>query len=182
MNNLLLPVGIPYKARCRAEPKAWRGHAAKYHPCLVDRRVGSSVIYEENGAMPEIIASWIGTEKGVRQLQCEELAKAKGMDVLLKDYHSVGTKRAIREGVGLHLWTAALDSIGSWLRTETTTDTTDTPDPVAKPMKPAWESVNLQEADSEWTWEPPDLSVGSQFFLDRLESLDSVISLVAPPV
>jgi hypothetical protein len=65
MSNLLMPVSIPHKARCCATAKAWRGHEARHHPCQVTRRVGSSVFYDEAGAMPEIIASWIGTDRGV---------------------------------------------------------------------------------------------------------------------
>jgi hypothetical protein len=61
MSNLVMPVGIPYKARCRTEPKAWKEQGAAQYPCKVERRVGSGLIFEEEGAMPEDIASWIGT-------------------------------------------------------------------------------------------------------------------------
>jgi hypothetical protein len=109
--------------------------------------------------MPEDIASWIGTSKGVRQLQYEELAKAKGMDLLLQEYRTAGTKRAIRDGIGLHLWTAALDSIGNWL----------IEDPTSKigrgePFQNQRRDVNPQDPKEEWSWEPPDLAEGSTFF------------------
>jgi hypothetical protein len=180
MSNLLLPVGIPHKARCRTDPKDWVGKAAKHYPCLVTKRVGGSVVYDEDGAMPKIIASWIGTTKGIRQLQYEELAKSKGMDVLLKSYGSVSTKRAIREGVRIHLWTAVLDSIGTWLRAKTPPNKTARPSPVTETPKPAWRDANLQDPDEKWTWEPPDLSEGSQFFQDRVKSLEVAISVAAP--
>jgi hypothetical protein len=74
------------KAWCRLEPKAWVGQSTARYPCTVERRVGWSPIFEERGAMPDVIASWIGTERGVHQLQYKELAKAKGMETLLMNH------------------------------------------------------------------------------------------------
>jgi hypothetical protein len=146
MSNLLKPFGIPYKARCQAEPKAWKGHEAKFYPCTLTRGVGGSPIYEEMGAMPEIIACWIGTAKGVRQLQYEELAKAKGMEVLLKSHESPSAKRVIREGVGLHLWTAVLDSLGVWIRTDKT-NVPEPPVPKKDPSQLYCNEANPQDDD-----------------------------------
>jgi hypothetical protein len=102
------------------------------------------------------------------------------MDLLLQEYRTAGTKRAIRDGIGLHLWTAALDSIGNWLREDPTYPTTPPKIGRDEPFQNQWRDVNPQDPEEEWSWEPPDLAEGSTFFQDRVTSLKAAIDEAVP--
>jgi hypothetical protein len=81
MSNLLKPFGVPSKAWSKRKPKSVQ--QSQRGPCKIVGHIGGALVYDEKGAMPNDVGSWIATAKGIRCLQYEELAKAKGIDDLL---------------------------------------------------------------------------------------------------
>jgi hypothetical protein len=77
MSNLLKPVGIPRKEYCREKERKAAGKS--YLPCLVLGKVKQEAIFEWYGPMPDHPHVWIRSKRGIRRLQHEELAKAKGV-------------------------------------------------------------------------------------------------------
>jgi hypothetical protein len=118
MSNLLMPMGIPHKAWSKQAPKSWPQKEQRCFPGHVTSHIGGSPVYRETGVMPDEVSSWIHIAKGTRRLQYSELAKAKGITKATKDYTSSGARAAIRDGTCIHVWTAALDTIADWLRTD----------------------------------------------------------------
>jgi hypothetical protein len=128
-------------------------------------------VYQETGVMPDEVSSWVQTVKGTRRLQYSELAKAKGITEATKDLTSNGARAAIRDGTCIHVWTAALDTIADWLRTDpqmagpttpsqtppktnhSSTETESKPD--------TWHDEDPADAEETWEWQAPDLSENS---------------------
>jgi hypothetical protein len=114
MSNLLKPFGVPSKAWTKRRPKQFP--QSKQGPCQILGHISGELVYDEQGAMPNDVGSWISTTKGIRRLQYEELAKAKGMDDLLLACERSHTRSSIRQSKGIHVWTAALEALGVWMR------------------------------------------------------------------
>jgi hypothetical protein len=119
--------------------------------------------------MPNVVGSWISTQKGIRRLQYEELAKAKGIKDLVKSCEDKALRSTIRDSMGIHVWAAALDALGSWMQDPDDDD--DTVSTKSDPSFPKWNDDEEDDSDAEWTWEPPDLRMGSPWYQDRLETL-----------
>jgi hypothetical protein len=120
MSNLLKPFGVPSKAWTKRKPKPLQ--QPKQGPCKIVGHIGGEFVYDEMGAMPDDVGSWISTTKGIRRLQYEELAKAKGMDDLLLACERSHTRSSIRQSKGIHVWSAALEALGCWMRGPETDD------------------------------------------------------------
>jgi hypothetical protein len=82
MSNLLKPFGIPSKAWSKRPPQPLRDPTT-HGPYQLHGQINGELVYDELGAMPNVIGSWISTAKGTRRLQYEELAKAKGISDLV---------------------------------------------------------------------------------------------------
>jgi hypothetical protein len=87
MSNLLKPFGVPLKAWSRRPTKPFLGSTHR-GPFKLKGQINGEVVFDELGAMPNTIGSWIHTAKGVQRLQYEELAKAKGINELLENCDS----------------------------------------------------------------------------------------------
>jgi hypothetical protein len=168
MSNLLKPFGIPSKAWSRRAPQPLRA-ATTHGPCRLHGQINGELVYDELGAMPNIIGSWISTAKGTRRLQYEELAKAKGINDLVTNCDETKMRATIRDSTGIHLWSASLDALAEWLRgpeeDDQTTSTLEDED------SPQWDEAPEDDADEEWTWEPPNLQENHPWYQDRVESL-----------
>ena len=114
-------------------------------------------------------------------MQYSELAKAKGITEATKDFTSNGAHAAIRDGTCIHVWTATLDTIADWLRTDP-----QTTHPTATPQKPpqadhnsakaeskpeTWHDDDPEDAEETWEWKAPDLSENSSWYQERVKGL-----------
>jgi hypothetical protein len=174
MSNLLKPFGIPSKAWARRQAKPSHG-PTKQGPCQIHRQINGEPVYDELGAMPNNVGSWIATVKGTRRLQYEELAKAKakGINDIVTNCDANSVRPAIRNSTGIHLWSAALDALGLWMCGPEDDDATVS---TAEDTEfPPWEDGSDSNNDKDWAWEPPDLQEGQPWFQDRLDSLKMAV-------
>jgi hypothetical protein len=172
MSNLLKPFGFPAKAWARRTSKPLQGQASR-GPCQLQGHIGGELIYDELGAMPNVVGSWISTRKGIRRLQYEELAKAKGINDLVESCEDKVLRSTIRDSMGVHVWAAALDALGSWMQDPDDDD--DTVSTTSVPSFPKWSDDKEDDSEAEWTWEPPNLRMRSPWHQDRLASLRTAI-------
>jgi hypothetical protein len=186
MSNLLMPVGVPrqawhyglvHKTSC----------AAHWLPCDVLEAVDNDPIFERHGLMPDRPHSWIRSERGIRRLQHQELAKGKGVpsDWMVGE----GTSQPLREysvkhSSCLHLWTTVLDAVAAWNRRRFennhvsgshTPSTTSLPPAVGVQADTFANAKAVHEIDP-WTWDVPDLSEGSQWYQERLRNLQQAVT------
>ena len=182
MSNLLMPVGVPIAAFTKRKPVS-TGNSHRSFPCVSSLSFEDRVqIFDPRGPMPDSLDSWVKVEKGVRRLQPEELAKAKGMP---KEWQPTSRKKRTvwRTIVSLitvvHLWTAAMDPLGHWLRSRTCLETPKVASENIWPTKgkcksPA--SIGWNDpATNTSEWEVPDLSEGSDWYQARVASLRQAI-------
>jgi hypothetical protein len=172
MSNLLKPFGIPSKAWARRVSQPVQGQNI-WGPCHIQGYIGGELVFDELGAMPNVVGSWISTKKGIRQLQYEELAKAKGINDLVKSCDDKALRSTIRDSSGIHVWAATLDALGEWLRDPT--EDNDTVSTSSDDLFPRWEDEENGETEEEWTWKPPNLHVGSIWYQDRITTLHKAI-------
>ena len=64
MSNLLMPTGVPHKVW-------YQGHTQQ----------AFESIHDHHGLMPDLPGCWINSERGIRRLQSQEIAKAKGVPI-----------------------------------------------------------------------------------------------------
>jgi hypothetical protein len=77
---------------------------------------GTADVYGCQGIMPDAIPGWIQTHKGIRRLQHQELAKAKGYLEESEMPHSKGGLNSVQMGTCGHIMTAVMDRAGEWLK------------------------------------------------------------------
>jgi hypothetical protein len=182
MSNLLMPFGVPSAAYTKMVPHS-ESADPRCLPCVSNRGFGRSMpIFDPQGPMPDALDSWVQTDKGTRRLQVEELAKAKGVP---KEWQPTSRKKRHiwRTVVSLltvaHLWTAAMDSLGNWLRARSPPEKTQN---FGRPLDVMGNEPGAS-LPSEWKdpvvdtleWEAPDLSEGSCWYKARLHSLRQAI-------
>jgi hypothetical protein len=108
---MLSPTGIPRKAwktngrESLCDDKVQQRH----HPCKISHHLKDGLIYERAGPMPDAVNVWVRTERGVRRLLTEELAKAKGVPPQWFKGSKVKAQ-TITQSTCLHLWTTAMDA------------------------------------------------------------------------
>ena len=177
MSNLLMPFGVPAAAWTKMVPNSSGGHQ-RCLPCVSTSGFGRAPIFDPQGPMPDALDSWVQVEKGIRRLQVEELAKAKGVP---KEWEPTSRKKRKlwRTVVGqltvLHLWTATMDSLGNWMRARSPRETSNSADQahatsINRPGKlppPTWENPVSDALE----WEVPDLKDGSDWFKARMQTL-----------
>jgi hypothetical protein len=174
MSNLLMPVGVPWKAYCRGKEKECEGQ--RFTPCEVKWEVENSPIYETTGPMPDHPQAWIRSDRGVRRLQHEELAKAKGiLPSWLKGDGAIPLRQSqVDRATCVHLWSAAMDVMRPWLLMEEEEAGSEGPKASKKDTAvPTWDDG--EDSDEKWQWEVPDLSEGGEWFLARVATLKEVI-------
>ncbi len=119
MSNLLMPTGVPHKAWYQGQTQT-APESDRWWPCEVTRRTRKQEpIYDHHGLMPDLPGCWIASERGIRRLQSQELAKAKGVPNEWITGGS-GTSRPltsveVRNCTGIHVWTAAMDATLNWV-------------------------------------------------------------------
>jgi hypothetical protein len=174
MSNLLKPVGIPRNAYCKEKEHPAVGKS--YLPCQVRSKVKQEAVFERDGPMPDHPHVWIRSERGIRRLQHEELAKAKGLPPeWMKGTDAKPLKQSlVGEATCLHLWTAAMDGLRSWMdgRIEEKTDQSREK-PKEEPVE-GWSSQAEDEA-YQWEWTVPDLREGGAWHQARVAKLKEAI-------
>jgi hypothetical protein len=169
--NMLKPMGIPREGWLREEwtPRddypEWVTEAAK--PCII---VGETVkrktpIFSPDGCLPDFSGTLVATDRGVRRLLPEELAKAKGVPSEWTSQGGMKT-RDINSMTSLHLWAAVAASL----------DATPPLDPgqystPSTPLEqePIWMAGGGDGPD--WQWRAPDLNPGSDWHMARVANL-----------
>jgi hypothetical protein len=172
MSNLLLPVGIPQNAYCRDKEEESVGKS--YLPCKVVNKAKHSPIFERHGPMPDHPHVWIRSERGVRRLQHEELGKGKGIPPeWVKGEGGKPLQQSMVEGATcLHLWTAAMDTLRTWMEgcdTPVKTYEKQSLEPVEEWSSPA------EDDEYQWEWEVPDLREGGEWHTARVDNLKKII-------
>jgi hypothetical protein len=82
--------------------------------------------------------------------------------------------------MGIHVWAAALDALGQWMQGPEDDDN-QTASTVEDTEFPPWEDDADENADEEWTWEPPNLRENQPWYRDRVESLKKAIQGLPDP-
>jgi hypothetical protein len=179
MSNLLMPVGVPQKARNR-RPVQRLPSKRTLGPEVIGGYIDGKRVYQVEGAMPDRVGSWIEHPSEIRRLQHQELAKAKG---ILDDYgtpNSQGELESTREGTCIHLLTAVLDHVGR--SKESLTDPMKSPEKSQKEDNiRMWSDEEEDEKDQEWEWEVPDLQEGSERTKARLQTLSQAMEELEEP-
>jgi hypothetical protein len=194
MSNLLLPVGIPHKAWNRqAESMAERDLIKRHLPCSVRATINGSPVVESSGPMPDAPNTWIRLERGVRRLQSCEMAKAKGMPGNWTMKSTTWKNSWVKDSTSLHIWTAALDSIGEWLETTTEVTSATKVKATSSPSKPTMKDTNgtsegkpprlkTEDDEPDWSWQVPDLQPGGAWYNDRVCNLRQAVATLGSPV
>ncbi len=180
--NMLRPCGVPRKAWMteawtpKSDYPEWITAAAA--PCLLrgETKRGRIPIFSPDGCLPDRIGALIETERGVRRVQGDELAKAKGVPLGWLTQNLLST-RAIHQLTDLHIWAA----VASSLSPEQVSDMAE--------HSQAWSDADLdttfhltdelKDNLETWEWSPPDLSPGGVWHQARVTSLEAAIAGMA---
>jgi hypothetical protein len=136
-------------------------------PCIVVGEVkgGKVPVFSPDECLPDSVGAIMNTDCGIRRLQKEELAKAKGIP---SSWFQQGnwTGKSVEQLTDLHIWTAIAASLhNSWKVLATNPAPADglnsTVTPVGIP----------KEVEEEWNWSPLDLSEGGLWYHARLVNL-----------
>ena len=72
-------------------------------------------MHHPDGCMADSLEdNWVSTERGVRRIQVEELAKAKGLPSEWKDTSVALPRTAVVQAISVHLCMPVCDAIGEW--------------------------------------------------------------------
>jgi hypothetical protein len=180
MSNLLMPVGVPRKA-WHSGLVSVTSRAKRWWPCEVNNESEDEPIFERTGLMPDRPHSLIRSERGIRRLQLQELAKGKGVpsDWIAGNGSSEPLKEyGVKHSSCLHLWTTVMDAIAVWQR-----KMTEAPRPMLplagtllSPKIRSVEALPVEELGAAWTWDVPDLHEGSPWYLARIDSLRKAVA------
>jgi hypothetical protein len=173
--NMLKPTGIPHRAWVRElwTPRddfpAWVTEAAA--PCIL---VGETVqrrspVFSPDGSLPDSVGALITTERGIRHLLPEELAKAKGAP---PDWsaHGIGA-RAVNCLTSLHLWAAVAASLDE-SRSKGSLPSTPSRSRLVGTV-PTWAATGNEGPD--WLWTAPDLRAGGTWHQARVANLKAAV-------
>jgi hypothetical protein len=116
------------------------------------------------------VGSIIATDRGIRRLLKEELAKAKGIpEEWLKQGKWMG--RSIEQVTDLHIWTAVSTS----LRCSTVNQPVSTTS-ASSAIPKAQAGTDNFVTEEVWEWSPPDLSEGGEWHQARVANLRKAVA------
>ena len=190
MSNLLAPFGIPYKDR--APPAAVNLEQgplpSETSGPLKVGTCGAGTIYHPTGCMVDSLdQQWIATEQGVRRIQVDELAKAKGLPSEWKQKHcQLSLKqqqlwaKTVAQATSLHSWVVVCDAIGEWCCPQHSLEEESWSVAPTEAMTvsddEAMELSGLEsDSDSEWEYDYPDLSPQGCWYRDRVRNLRATV-------
>jgi len=138
-------------------------------------------VFCPSAALPDGTGAWIRVtdhrkKQRVRRLLTEELAKAKGMPLewLAGDQ---GDSAMVDSLTAIHLWAAIGDTVHeSW--TKTVSAVQEDMEAVPTAILTSWlDKEELpQDTTDVFEWQPPDLSEGGEWYLERVASLEKAIA------
>jgi len=175
--NMLRPTGVPRTAWIR---EAWTPNSdypewirAAAAPCQIrgETTCGRIPVFSPDGCLPDKVGALIETEQGVRRLQMDELARAKGVpsEWITQD---LLTSRGLRHLTALHIWAAVASSLS-----HRTAGSATLPSQPGSDADLASTFTLTTEADlAPWEWSPPDLSPGGEWHTARVASLKTAIA------
>ena len=189
MSNLLMPTGIPKGDRAKkGGPKLVPSVPPPPDQPEGPRCVGicgSGKVYHPDGCMVDSLeGNWVSTEKGVRRIQPEELAKAKGLPSEWKSKDCKLSRAEVAQSTSAHLWIPVADAIGEWccpqhsLEDETwsvaPTEASTLPGSLA--LDPATgEPLEEPPDGTDWEYDYPDLAFQGEWYQDRISKLKAAI-------
>ena len=154
----------------------WVAEAA--YPCQLAgmTRAHCLPIFRPEGCLPDSVRTLIATDKGVRQLQTEELAHAKGVprNWLHQGAHPL---RLVNSLTDIHIWNAVASTLRQVAQPPTWTDpslSAGSPDCAKTNLEPIPPDIASKEdlSDEEpWDWQPPDLTPGGPWHTAQVEKL-----------
>lgn len=125
--------------------------------------------------MPSTVGAWIRTEKGIRRVSLEETSRGLGLP---KDTGVKITAPLLEQTTSLFHWEYLSASLLTTKKETTSPSPADASGPRAKnePLR-----KQSKEPDTAFTWTPPDLSVGGEWYLARLANLKKAASSLPDP-
>ncbi|CAB9530777.1 hypothetical protein SEMRO_3038_G342600.1 [Seminavis robusta] len=154
-------------------------------PLSIIGTVGRHPIYSGEGCMPDRAGAWVADERRVRRLQRGEMAKAKGLPGEWLDKSQQLPAKAVESATSL-----ICDALGTWWHQVHSPTETHTVRPVSskthkfkdpptnrddETAATAEETVGSLDEDYEWEYEAPDLSEGSGWYQERVETLEAAL-------
>ena len=142
-------------------------HEENVWPCSSHSRIKEELVYESTGIMPDQPNCILRTPKGLRRLQIDELGKAKGLNYKqLSELPSHACKAFVTGATCQHIWLNVLDAVGAWL------GGCGKVPPLPMTSSPVAEEVTDRASESVFAWNPPDLRKGSDWYKQRVKSLN----------
>ena len=167
MANLLRDHLVPRRAWAPLKRIKVRVHQAG--PYKIAATIGQEPVYDMSGPMPDGDA-WVQDSKRVRRLQPAERARALGIESDPSQVPKVGAK--LQATTGVHLWAALAEPLAELVRgrSDAPPQTSMAGLGLRDPVVPLFVSD-----PAEWSWTVPDLSLGGQWWRDRVENLKNAV-------
>lgn len=151
MSNLLTPAGLIPR----------RNYIKTGHRCLAGRKV---LTVED--PMPDICGSFLSTEQGIRRLAADELGRGLGLP---KESAAKATPKVVDRTTCVFVWEYLSQLLYSGH--SPTPTPTPTSGPTGEYVAPTRNKKEEDGNNTDFYWQLPDLSVGSRFYRERVESL-----------
>ena len=169
--NMLKPYGIAQEAWLKEgwTPKPTYPSPVKEAaaPCILlgetnQRRLP---VFSPDGCFPDMVGALVAVEGGIRRLQADEMAKAKGVpeEWIRQERLNI---RNLNQLTDIHIWGAIAASLSPQDGTLEPhfSQPTDEADLEKQLMTTSEDGIN-------WEWMPPDLSPGGKWHTERLQKL-----------
>ena len=152
-----------------------QGMTPYQHPSyknVIGKYQGGLVYHWEGPAGQNIQQEWIHIpNKGLRRITMEELSQLKGLN---NTRYTHITPKVLMTTVEQQVWAILGKTIQPVVLPSSTTDSIVTPS--GKSNRDNTENkLKIPENHPTWNWQPPDLSIGSSFYKNRIKSLRTAV-------
>ena len=178
MQNLLMPCGVPssqwHKPKMPLQLEIPTTLPDQPTGPLCVGTCGKGQVLHPSGCMVDSLQDvWVATERGVRRLQAEELAKAKGLPSEWRNKDAPLSPKVVASATSLHSWVAVCDAIGDWCCPEHALDE----DTFSTASTADLTLSDTEEEDCDWEaeYDYPDLAPGGEWHSARDKSLKQAI-------
>ena len=168
MRNLLMHCGVRKKDwdKSKFEPTI----ISEESPCRLVGWCGNRPVFDPDGCMPDNSEVLVQTERGIRKLQIDELAKAKGLPSEWRDQEGKLPAEAVRRMTSIHTLVACCDTLAEWLD-EGAQEGNDHSQPEEECESKPQHVVLEQEDPWPWEYEYPDLAKDKEWYNERVRKL-----------
>jgi hypothetical protein len=179
-SNCLKPAGIPRRVWTSSEVEPW-GSKSTYTNCLGG--VNGRPVFEDTGPMLASADALVSTMNGVRSLLPEEWLSLKGLPSNW-GLSRLGLSKVL-SAPSVHVWAAIGDFIqglpcagrSAPISAPTgLTDSTDTNINNIQSTQQDPEGPTDRIDPDEWTWSPPDLCEGGDWYKERVQTLKDAVA------